>query len=157
MRAVDWVTLRLPIVGDLVLKTSVARFARTLGSLLSSGVSLLEALLITRNTAGNCHVAAALDHVHDRIKQGDTIAGPLEATAIFPDMVSSMIQVGEETGGLPEMLGRIADTYDEEVDRAVSALTAVIEPVMIVLMALVVGSIVIALFLPIVGLIQHLQ
>ena len=156
-RVTDWLLLRSPVVGDLVLKTSVARFARTLGALLSSGVSLLEALVITRNTAGNLHVAAALDHVHDRIKQGDTIAAPLEATGMFPNMVTGMIQVGEETGALPEMLIRIADTYDEEVDTAVSALTAAIEPVMIVVMALVVGGIVIALFLPIVGIIQQLQ
>ena len=157
VRVVDWVVIKAPVLGDLMLKAAIARFSRTLGSLLTSGVPILEALTITRTTCGNVHVAAALEHVHDRIKQGDSIARPLEATAIFPGMVMGMVQVGEETGALPAMLGRIADTYDEEVDNAVAGLTSVIEPVMIVLMALVVGVIVIALFLPIVSVIQHLQ
>ena len=118
---------------------------------------MLQALKITRETSGNVHVADALNRVHARVKEGDSVARPLSETGIFPGMVTSMIQVGEETGALPEMLTRIADGYDEEVDNAVVGLTSIIEPVMIVLMALVVGTIVIALFLPLVGIIQHLQ
>ena len=156
-RAWDRALLRAPVLGELLLKAMVARFARTLGALLTSGVPILDALTIARATSGNIHVSAALGQVHDRIKQGDSIARPLAATAIFPGLVTGLIQVGEETGALPAMLGRIADTYDEEVDNAVAGLTSVIEPVMIVLMALVVGVIVIALFLPIVSVIQHLQ
>jgi type IV pilus assembly protein PilC len=102
-------------------------------------------------------VANAINHVHDRVKEGDSVARPLQATAIFPGMVTSMIEVGEETGALPDMLSRIADTYDEEVDNAVNELTSIIEPLMIVFLALLVGTIVIALFLPIVSIIQHLQ
>jgi len=157
IRSIDWLFIRLPVLGELVLKSAVARFARTLGSLLASGVPMLEALAIGRDTSGNVHIAAAVDHVRDQIKQGAGMAGPLEETGIFPGMVTGMIQVGEETGALAGMLGRIADTYDEEVDNAVAGLTSVIEPIMIVVMALVVGVIVIALFLPIVGIIQHLQ
>lgn len=153
----DWTMIHGPLVGDLVLKAAVARFSRTLGSLLANGVPILDALVITRAASGNLLVEQALDHVHDRIKQGEAVARSLEDTGIFPGLVTGMIQVGEETGALPEMLGRIADTYDEEVDQAVAGLTAAIEPVMIVLMALVVGVIVVALFLPIVSVIQHLQ
>lgn len=149
--------LRLPAIGPLVLKAATGRFSRTFGTLLASGVPILQALIITRDTAGNVHLAEALDTVHDRVKEGDTVAGPLEATRIFPPMVTSMIDVGEETGALPEMLNRIADTYDEEVDNAVAGLTSIIEPIMIVLMAVMVGTIVIALFLPIVRIIQTLS
>ena len=149
--------LRAPVWGDLLLKAAVARFTRSFGSLLASGVPILDALMITRAASGNVHITEALTRVHDRVREGGTVAQALEATAIFPSMVTSMIEVGEETGALAEMLGRIADTYDEEVDNGVAALTHLIEPIMIVLMALVVGVIVIALFLPIVGIIQHLQ
>jgi len=124
--------------------------------LLASGVPILEALLITRDTSGNLLLAGAIGTVHDRVRQGEGVARPLAATRIFPPMVSSMIQVGEETGALPEMLGRVADIYDEEVDNAVQALTSLIEPLMIVFLAVVVGTMVIALFLPIIGIIQHL-
>jgi len=157
LRATDWLLIRMPVMGDLFLKASIARFTRTFGTLLASGVPILQALVITRATSGNVHVAHALQVVHDRVKEGDDVARPLEATGIFPGMVTSMIQVGEETGALPDMLARIADTYDEEVDIAVGTLTSVIEPVMIVFMAVGVGTIVIALFLPIVSIIQHLQ
>jgi len=125
--------------------------------LLTSGVPILDALVITRDTSGNVLVEGALNRVHARVKGGDSVTRPLKAEALFPGMVTSMIEIGEETGDLPEMLGRIADTYDEEVDNALVALTSLIEPVMIVLMAVVVGVIVVALFLPIVGVIQHLQ
>ena len=148
--------LRVPVMGDLFLKTAIARFTRTFGTLLSSGVPILEALRITGDTSGNSHVAAAIAVVHDRVKEGDSVAGPLRGTGVFPDMVSSMIEVGEETGDLPGMLTRVADGYEEEVDNSVNALTSLIEPLMIVVMAVMVGTIVIALFLPIVRIIQTL-
>ncbi|HEX2101472.1 MAG TPA: type II secretion system F family protein [Candidatus Synoicihabitans sp.] len=153
----DWCAIRLPVIGELGLKTSIARFTRTLGTLLSSGVPILSALVITRDTSGNVHVARALSLVHDRVEGGEGIAGPLEAAKLFPPMVTSMIEVGEETGALPEMLTRIADTYEDEVDNAVGALTSVLEPIMIVVMALMVGTIVVALFLPIIRIIQSLS
>jgi len=156
-RLFDRLLIRLPVLGDLLLKAAIARFSRTFGSLLASGVPMLDALVITRDTSGNACVADALGLVHDRVREGATVASPLAAAAVFPHLVTSMIAVGEETGALPPMLKRIADAYDEEVDAAVAALTAVIEPVMIVFMAGVVGVIVIALFLPIVSIIQHLQ
>ena len=156
-RAADWLLIKTPVLGDLFLKAAIARFTRTFGTLLSSGVQILPALLITRDTSGNVHVADAINHVHDRVKGGDSVARPLQETGIFPGMVTGMIEVGEETGSLPDMLTRIADTFDEEVDNAVNGLTSIIEPLMIVFLALLVGTIVIALFLPIVSIIQHLQ
>lgn len=157
IRTTDWLLLRAPGFGPLVLKAAVARFARTFGTLLASGVPILHALRITRDTTGNVHLAGALDQVHDRVKEGETIARPLDATQRFPSMVTSLIEVGEETGDLPEMLTRIADIYDEEVDNAITGLTALIEPILIVLMAFIVGTIVIALFLPILKIIQTLS
>lgn len=156
VRAWHTLQLRLPLLGDLLRKTAIARFARTLGTLLASGVSILEALRITRDTSGNVRVGEAITLVHDRVKGGESVAGPLRASGIFPDMVPSMIEVGEETGALPEMLVRVADGYDEEVDNSVNALTSLLEPIMIVVMAVMVGTIVIALFLPIVRIIQSL-
>lgn len=156
IRAIDYVQINIPAFGPLFLKAAVGRFTRTLGTLLSSGVPILQALIITRDTSGNVHVAEALNRVHDRVKEGEGVGKPLEATKIFPTMVTSMVEVGEETGALPEMLTRIADTYDEEVDNAVTSITSIIEPIMIVFMALVVGTIVIALFLPLVKIIQTL-
>jgi type IV pilus assembly protein PilC len=157
IRVLDWLALKAPVIGDLFAKAAIARFTRTFGTLLASGVPILQALLITRDTSGNVHIAGAIQRVHERVKAGDSVARPLQETAIFPPMVSSMIEVGEETGALSEMLVRIADTYDDEVDEAVNGLTSVIEPIMIVFLALMVGTIVIALFLPIVSIIQHLQ
>ena len=156
-RAVDWFLLNSPGFGPLFLKSSISRFTRTLGTLLASGVPILQALLITRDTSGNVHVSDALNLVHDRVKEGDNVARPLDSTGVFPSMVTSMIEVGEETGALPEMLNRVADTYDDEVDNSVAGLTSIIEPIMIVFMAVVVGTIVIALFLPIVKIIQTLS
>jgi type IV pilus assembly protein PilC len=153
-RVVDWLLLHAPGVGPLFLKSSISRFTRTLGTLLASGVPILQALTITRDTSGNVHVADALHLVHDRVKEGDNVSRPLDSTGVFPPMVTSMIEVGEETGALPEMLNRVADTYDDEVDNAVAGLTSIIEPIMIVFMAVIVGTIVIALFLPIVKIIQ---
>lgn len=154
---IDHLILRIPPTGDLFLKAAIARFTRTLGTLMESGVPILQALRITRETSGNSVLAKAVNVVHDRVKEGGNVAGTLESTAVFPSMVTSMIEVGEETGALPEMLTRIADTYDEEVDNAVAGLTSIIEPIMIVFLALIVGTIVIALFLPIVRIIQLLS
>lgn len=153
----DWIQINIPAFGPLFLKASVGRFTRTFGTLLSSGVPILQAIIITRDTSGNVHIANALNKVHDRVKEGEGVGKPLEATKIFPTMVTSMVEVGEETGALPEMLTRIADTYDEEVDNAVTSITSIIEPIMIVFMAVVVGTIVIALFLPLVKIIQTLS
>jgi type IV pilus assembly protein PilC len=138
----------------LFLKTSVARFSRTLGTMLASGVPILQALQLTRDACGNRVVAGDIDRVHRRVREGEGVARPLAATGVFPPVVSGMIEVGEETGTLPAMLARIADLYDDEVDNAVAGLTSLLEPVMIVLMALIVGIIVIALFLPIIRIIQ---
>lgn len=156
-RAVDRAMISLPPVGDLFKKAAIARFSRTFGTLLSSGVPILNCLTITRDTIGNRILMDAIEKVHDRVKEGDSVSGPLEASKVFPTMVTSMIDVGEETGELPEMLNRIADTYDEEVDNAVAALTSIIEPIMIVILAFIVGIIVIALFLPIIGVIENLS
>lgn len=156
-KTIDWTLIHMPLLGDLFLKAAIARFTRTFGTLLASGVPILQALIITRDTSGNVHVANAINVVHDRVKEGDSVAKPLESTHVFPGMVTSMIEVGEETGAMPDMLTRIADSYDEEVDNAVAGLTSVIEPIMIVFMAVMVGTIVIALFLPLVSIIQHLS
>jgi len=155
-RAIDGALIRMPIFGDLILKSLVARFTRTLGTLLSSGVPILQAITITRDTTGNLRVADALDVVHERVKEGDPVARPLESTQVFPSMVTSMIDVGEHTGQLPEMLNKVADIYDEEVDTAVAGLSSMIEPLLIVFLAGVVGTIVIALFLPIIRIVQLL-
>lgn len=153
---VDGWVVRAPVFGDLLLKSLVARFARTLGTLLASGVPILQAITITRDATGNARVATALDLVHERVKGGEPVAGPLEDTQVFPGMVSSMIEVGEHTGQLPEMLHKVADIYDDEVDAAVAGLSSLIEPLLIVFLALVVGTIVIALFLPIIRIVQLL-
>ncbi len=156
VRVVDRILISAPVVGDLFLKAAIARFSRAFGSLLASGVPMLDALAITRDACGNVHLIEALASVQAAVRGGAAVAGSLQESGIFPHLVTSMVEVGEETGALPEMLARIADTYDEELDIAVSALTSILEPIMIVLMALVVGVVVLALFLPIVGVIQHL-
>ena len=152
----DWVGIKLPPINQLVIRATVARFCRTLGTLMQSGVAVLQALQIVRDTAGNELVARAIQSVHDAVKEGESMTRPLEQANVFPGMVVSMIEVGEETGALPEMLNRIADVYEEEVDRAVEALTSLIEPIMIVFLAIIVGGIVIALFLPLIKLIDKL-
>ena len=144
----DKFLLMLPILGNLVRKSSVARFTRTLSTLLASGVSIIEALKITAKTAGNLVVANAINKSVLAIAEGDTITSPLKETGVFPPMVIQMIGVGEKTGGLDDMLGKIADFYDEEVDEAVTALTSVIEPIIIVIMGAVIGGILIAMYLP---------
>jgi type IV pilus assembly protein PilC len=155
--AIDAFKLRVPLFGDLIRKTAISRFSRTLGTLVSSGVSILQALNITRDTAGNKVIANAISQVHDRVKEGESIVQPLETSGAFPPMVVSMIDVGEETGQLPEMLLKIADVYDDEVDNSVAALTSILEPVMIIFLAVIVGTIVIALFMPLISIIQGLQ
>src|SRR5436305_396484 len=154
---IDGAKLRFPLFGDVIRKTAISRFSRTLGTLVTSGVPILQALNITRETAGNLVIARAIAQVHESVKEGESIVQPLEASAAFPPMVVSMIDVGEETGQLPEMLLKIADVYDDEVDNSVAAMTAALEPIMIVFLALVVGTIVIALFLPLISIIQGLQ
>ena len=154
---VDKFKFNMPAFGPLVKKTAVGRFTRTLGTLMSSGVPVLQALNIVRDTAGNEVLARAVSQIHDAVKEGENMAPPIEATRVFPPMVVSMVQVGEETGELPEMLMKIADTYDDEVDNAVAGLTSVIEPLLIVFLALVVGTIVIALFLPLISIIGKLS
>ncbi len=149
--------LKLPLIGPLIQKTSIARFTRTLGTLVSSGVPILQALNITKDTVGNHVVSQAIMKVHDSVKEGESVVVPLESSMLFPPMVISMVRVGEETGRLPDMLIKIADVYEEEVDNAVSALTSMLEPIMIVFLAIVVGVIVIALFLPLVSIIEGLS
>ncbi|MDD5697010.1 MAG: type II secretion system F family protein [Victivallaceae bacterium] len=153
----DWIKYNMPLFGPIIAKTAISRFARTLGTLMASGVGVLGALNIVRETAGNDVVANAVGKVHDAVKEGEGIAPPLGATKIFPEMVVSMIEVGEETGKLPDMLEKIADTYEEEVNNAVGALTSLIEPLMIVGLAVIVGTIVVALFLPLTKIIEKMS
>ena len=155
--ALDRVRLRVPLFGDLLRKTAISRFSRTLGTLVTSGVPILQALNITRATSGNYVIANAISQVHDSVKEGESIVQPLEASGVFPPMVISMIDVGEETGQLPEMLLKVADVFDDEVDNSVAALTSMLEPIMIVFLAVVVGTIVIALFMPLISIISGLQ
>lgn len=155
-RVLDATKLRMPLFGTLLRRTAVARVSRTLGTLMSSGVPVLQALSIVRDTSGNAVVADALQQVHDSVKEGESMTTPLGNSRVFPDMVVSMVEVGEETGALPEMLIRIADTYDDEVDNAVEGLTSVIEPIMIIFLAVIVGTIVIAMFLPLITIITTL-
>jgi type IV pilus assembly protein PilC len=155
--AIDNLKLRMPLFGNLNRKTAISRFARTLGTLVTSGVPILQALNITRETAGNAAIARAIARVHDSVKEGESIVQPLEASKQFPPMVVSMVDVGEETGKLPEMLLKMADVYDDEVDNAVAALTSMLEPIMIVFLAIIVGTIVLALFTPLISIITGLQ
>ncbi|MBK1883453.1 type II secretion system F family protein [Luteolibacter pohnpeiensis] len=150
---IDTMKLRMPIFGDIQRKSAVSRFSRTLGTLVTSGVPILQALNITRDTAGNVIISQAIEKVHEAVKEGESIVSPLQACGVFPDMVISMVDVGEETGQLPEMLLKVADVFDDEVDNAVTALTSILEPIMIVFLALVVGSVVFALFLPLIKVI----
>jgi len=155
--ALDKLKFYSPVVGPLIQKLGIARFTRTLGTLIASGVPILQALNIVRETAGNAMIANAVSRVHDAVKEGERIVQPLEASGVFPPMVISMVDVGEETGALPDMLMKIADVYDDEVDNAVAALTSLLEPIMIVFLAVVVGTIVIAMFLPLIALISGMN
>jgi type IV pilus assembly protein PilC len=150
----DRIYLSLPLLGPVISKVAIARFARTLGTLMSSGVPILQALTIVGETSGNVIVSKAVADIRDSVKEGETITAPMESCSVFPPMVIGMVDVGEQTGALPEMLMKVADDYEEEVDNAVTALTSLLEPIMIVILAVVVGSIVIALFMPLVQIIQ---
>ncbi len=154
---IDRFKLRMPVFGPVQLKSAISRFTRTLGTLVTSGVPILQALNITRDTAGNIIVSNAIDKVHEAVREGESVVAPLEASRIFPPMVISMVDVGEETGQLPDMLLKIADVYDDEVDNAVDAMTSLIEPIMIVLLAGIVGTIVIALFMPMISIITEMN
>ena len=153
-KVIDTLKLKMPILGDIQRKSAVSRFSRTLGTLVTSGVPILQALNITRDTAGNVVISHAIEKVHEAVKEGETIVTPLQASGVFPNMVISMVDVGEETGQLPEMLLKVADVYDDEVDSAVTALTSILEPIMIVVLALIVGAVVFALFLPLIKMIS---
>jgi len=153
----DRVKLRIPLMGDLLRKSAISRFTRTLGTLVESGVPILQALNITKDTAGNAVISDAILKVHDAVKEGESIVAPLEESNVFPPLVISMIDVGEETGQLPNMLLKVADVFDDEVDNSVAGLTSMLEPLMIVFLALIVGSIVIALFMPLISIIQQMQ
>jgi type IV pilus assembly protein PilC len=155
-RVIDAITLKLPVLGQLMRKIAVARFCRTLSTLLASGVSILEALDITARTAGNAIIEEAITTTRKSIERGETIAAPLKETNVFPSMVVQMISVGEATGALDTMLGKIAEFYEEEVDTAVAGLLTLLEPIMIFFLGVVVGGIVIAMYMPIFDLISKL-
>ena len=148
----DWAKFKIPLFGALTNKSVVSRFARTLGTLIASGVPILEALNIVRETTGNEVMTSAITRIHDSIREGENIAEPLRQSRVCDEMVVNMIDVGEETGELDKMLEKVADTYDEEIDVMVESLTSLIEPIMIVFMGGAVGSIVIALFMPLIKL-----
>src|SRR5258707_13035320 len=154
---IDRLMLRMPVLGDVLRKSAVSRFTRTLGTLVSSGVSILEGLEITAKTAGNQVVHNAVMESRQSIAGGETIAAPLEKSKGFPPMVISMIAVGEQTAGLDEMLTKIADFYDDEVDAAVSALLSLLEPIMIVVLGVIVGGLVVAMYLPIFDMVNAVQ
>jgi type IV pilus assembly protein PilC len=153
----DKFKLKMPALGPVISKVAISRFTRTLGTLVSSGVPILQALTIVKETSGNVIISNAIGKVHESVKEGETITAPLEASGVFPPMVVSMVDVGEQTGAMPEMLLKIADNYDEEVDNAVAAMTSLLEPIMIVFLAVIVGSIVIAMFLPLISMISNMS
>ncbi|MCC6989727.1 MAG: type II secretion system F family protein [Acidobacteria bacterium] len=155
-RVVDGIVLKLPVLGDIMRKIAVARFCRTLSTLMTSGVPILDGLEITAKTAGNAIIEDALFETRRSIERGETVAGPLKTTGVFPGMVVQMIGVGEATGALDTMLAKIAEFYEEEVDTAVAGLLTLLEPVMIAFLGIVVGGIVVAMYLPIFGLISQL-
>ncbi len=153
--AVDKLKLGLPVVGPLFRKLAISRFTRNLGTLISNGVPILQALTIVKETAGNLVVARLIGVVHENVKQGEPIAPTLKGSQLFPPMVSGMVDVGEQTGALPEMLMKVANNYDDEVDNATNALTSLLEPVLLVFLAVLVGSIVIAMFLPLIYVVSE--
>src|SRR6266568_1478822 len=154
---IDTLLLKLPVLGDVLRKSAVSRFTRTLGTLISSGVSILDGLEITARTAGNMVIHNAVMASRASIAGGETIAAPLAKSKVFPPMVISMISVGEQTGGMDEMLSKIADFYDDEVDAAVSALRSLMEPIMIVVLGVIVGGMVVAMYLPIFDMVNAVQ
>ena len=153
----DVIILKIPVFGGLVQKSSIARFTRTLGTLINAGVPILEAINITKDTSGNEVYSRALGKVHDSIREGDTFASPLRAARVTDSLVVNMIDVGEETGELDKMLLKVADNYDEEIDVAVASLVSLLEPLMVVVLGGIVGFIVLALFLPLVKLIESVS
>ncbi len=155
--ALDVLMLNIPVVGNLISKTSVARFTRTLGTLIRAGVPILDGILITRDTSGNAVYQKALTGVHDSVRQGESFAEPLREAKVCDSIVTNMIDVGEETGDLDKMLIKVADNYDEEVDVLVAGLVSLLEPIMVVVLGGIVGSIVVALFLPMVKLINSVM
>jgi len=155
-KALDAFKLRMPVFGNIIKKSSVARFCRTLGTLIASGVPILEALRIVKDAVGNVIIANAIEDVHGSIREGDTIADPLRSSGIFDELLVNMIDVGEETGELDKMLMKIADNYEADVDVAVEGMSSLLEPLLIVGMGLVVGFIVISLFLPLVSIIKNI-
>jgi type IV pilus assembly protein PilC len=154
--AVDWTKFHMPLFGNIISKSSIARFTRTFGTLIGSGVPILEALDISRDTAGNKVLANAIQSVHDSVREGDPIAAPLAQSRVCDDIVVNMIDVGEETGNLDTMLLKIADNYDLEVDIAVEGLTRLMEPIMVVMLGGIIGFVVISLFLPLIKLMGSL-
>ncbi len=155
-RLFDKFKLKFPIFGPLFLKTAVSNFSRTLGTLMTGGVPVLQALNIVREVVNSEVIAKAVGTIHDSVKEGESMVIPMENSGVFPSMVISMIQVGEETGALPDMMMKVADTYDSEVDTAVEAMTSIIEPILIIFLAVIVGTIVIAMFMPLVSIIDKL-
>ena len=151
----DVISIKTPVTGTLIKRTAISRVTRTLGTLLASGVPILQALVIVRDTTGNRVVSKALQNVHDSVKEGESMSDPLAQSGVFPPMVVSMVQVGEETGALSDMLTRIANTYDDEVDNAVAGLTAAIEPALIIVLAVIVGTIIVAMFMPMIKIISN--
>jgi type IV pilus assembly protein PilC len=156
-RTIDGILLKLPVLGNVLKKIAVARFCRTLGTLVSSGVPILEALEITARTAGNAVIEDAIMETRKSIEQGRTIAEPLKATKVFPSMVVQMVAVGEQTGALETMLNKIADFYEDEVDEATANLLAMLEPVMICFLGVVIGGIVISMYMPMFDLINKIN
>ncbi len=154
---IDGLTIRTPLISNLIVKSAVARFTRTLGTLVSSGVPILDSLEITARAAGHAIIEMAILATRDSIKEGKTIAEPLEATEVFPGMVVQMISVGEQSGALDSMLMKIADFYEAEVDEAVEALTSAMEPMLIVFLGISVGGVVIAMYMPMFTMIQALK
>ena len=153
----DQFKLHAPVFGTLISKNSISRFTRTLGTLMSAGVPVLQALNIVKETVGNEVISKAVVTIHDAVKEGENMAPPIASSKVFPPMVVSMVEVGEETGALPDMLMKIADSYDDDVDNAVAAMTSIIEPLLLIFLAVVVGTIVIALFMPLVSIIGGLS
>jgi type IV pilus assembly protein PilC len=154
---IDSLLLKLPVFGSLLRKSAISRFSRTLGTLLSSGVAILDSLSITAKTAGNMVVQVAVNSARDRIAEGQTISEPLKDSGVFPPMVTQMVAIGEKTGELDNMLAKVADFYDEQVDAAVAALTSVLEPIIVIFMGVVVGGILVAMYLPMFDLISVIK
>ena len=153
---IDNIKLKFPIFGLIIRKAAIARFCRTLGTLLASGVTILESLIIIRNTSGNEVVADTIQKTHDSIREGENLAGPLSLNGVFDDMVIDMVEVGEETGELDKMLMKIADAYEADVDVMINSLSSILEPVIIIFLGIIVGFIVLAIFMPLVSLMQNI-